>query len=211
MNHLRHLLFVATIFSLPLFGKATAVEELAAPTNAIPDLDSLDAVPLTPADAEQQPLDLEGTPVSPYDVVPFEDDPAINAYRGHHVPFSDPYHGGFDPYHVNRPDAFDSRYANGHDRCTTPKVKYWNHPLLAKQYCRCDCGQTVETLLPVPCQCCPVMVKVCVPVCCVGAPTCDVNTDLLGRKVYLFQWPCGYLVKIVDRHSGTLVVHTYNA
>ncbi len=200
----------AAVVAASLFSPASAVEELAAPTNGVPD------------GAYEVPVAADGEPISPYDVVPHDLDPAAGGYaeptfEPHHSVYSPAPHAydaghSYDPGHLHGPGHL---HASAHRHaaapcCTPPKIRYWNHPLLGHDVCPCDCDETIETYIPVPSQCCPVAVKVCVPVCCVGAPQCDAGHDLLGRKTYEFCWPCGYRIKVVDRHTGTLVVHTFD-
>lgn len=139
---------------------------------------------------------------------PYRSAAPLSGYRG---AYSEPheYYGHNEHY---EPYSFTSLFGPRAPAacCEPPKIKYWNHPLLAHAYCGCECKETYTTRLSVPCQCCPVTVKVCIPRCCVGAPSCETHRDLLGRKTYVYCWPCGYSVKIVDRHTGTLVVHTFN-
>jgi len=93
--------------------------------------------------------------------------------------------------------------------CSAPKIKYWNHPLLAPERCDCHAAKKQMIVLPIPSDCCSVEVPVCLPCTCEAPPSCDSHRDLLGRMTYDFCWPCGQRVKIVDRHTGTLVVHTF--
>ncbi|QEG42168.1 hypothetical protein [Roseimaritima ulvae] len=169
----------------------------------------------------------EAIPASPYDAVPFELDPAVPQMRQQrHYSQSPPLYdvAPAAPERVTDSIWPESMWAapawpalrwpfsqsTSTACCVPPKIRYWNHPLLAADVCPCGCEETIETHLPVPCQCCPVMVKVCVPVCCSGPPQCNTGRDLLGRKVYDYCWPNGYRVTVVDRHTGTLVVHTFN-
>lgn len=209
---------VALAATMLFAGSVLAIEELAPPTNAVADAAALgeaalDDVVLAPGERiVDGPHAPAAPPVSPYDVVPYEADPAVRAYSGgapsadvsaYAPAFAQPYSSGAPhPHHAHAPAAPAC--------CEPPKIRYWNHPLLAAAVCPCDCTETIETYLSVPCQCCPVMVKVCVPACCVAAPQCETGRDLLGRKTYEYCWPCGYRVKVVDRHTGTLVVHTFN-
>ncbi|GEM_PF-5409624 len=232
MNSLNQNRWVAMCVALICISPAAAVEELVAPLNATPDIGLPELAP------GESILEDQATPISPYDVVPYEADPAVGyaapsvVYSQphdatHYAPHDAPGHTAYVPasptatapamnLHVapHSPHAHSlyghSPYVPGVACCEPPKIRYWNHPLLATDVCPCDCNQTVETHVQVPCQCCPVTVKVCVPVCCAGAPALDIQRDLLGRKTYDFCWPCGYRIKIVDRHTGTLVVHTFN-
>ncbi len=208
---------VAAVAWLGLVHPAAGVEELAAPLNAIADEVIVD---------ENLPTD--DIPLSPYDVVPYELDPAVERYY-RPTPMQDDSMYNDTVYEVPSQDVMVQSPAFASESpwpsfgwpaslwlsrstacCVQPRIYYWNHPLLATDTCPCDCGETVETHIPVPCQCCPVTVKVCVPRCCQGAPHCEAGRDLLGRKTYDYCWPCGYRIKIVDRHTGALVVHTFN-
>lgn len=186
-----------------LCSPAAAVEEIAAPRNAVAD---------DPTSAAQV--------VSPEGQVVIEGEPVVVE----NAPAADPHHAASPAPALVQPGHAHAQPAPPHAAaaplhfpghapavcCEKPKIRYWNHPLLARDVCPCDCNQTYETHLEVPCRCCPVAVKVCVPVCCTGAPKLDISRDLLGRKVYDFCWACGYRVKVVDRHTGTLVVHTFD-
>ena len=115
------------------------------------------------------------------------------------------------PHEVYSPVVPAVPHHHGHAICCKkPKVVYMNHPVLAMLMHKCRTGQAAKVYVQVPGGCCPVDVSVCVPICCVGqVPHLSQSKDLLGRCIYTFCWPCGTKVCIVKRHSGTLVVHSY--
>lgn len=99
---------------------------------------------------------------------------------------------------------------HGHGTCCKqPKVSYRNHPILAMLMHQCKTGQAHQVVLEVPTGCCPAEVTVCVPVSCQSVPSMKKRHDLFGRCVYEYCWPGGTKVKIVKRHNGDLVVHSY--
>ena len=94
--------------------------------------------------------------------------------------------------------------------CKQPRVIYHNHPILALLMHKCKTGHATKVIVEVPTGCCPAEVTVCVPISCAGCvPKMTKTVDLLGRCVYQYCWPCGTKIKIVQRHTGDLVVHSY--
>jgi hypothetical protein len=128
-----------------------------------------------------------------------------------------PYASAFDPdryglarFGFGSSATLSPRWGGSVDPCCrVPKIKYWNHPLLASEDCGCHGSDPQTFVLPIQTDCCTVEVPVCLPCDCHGAPHCEPHRDLLGRMTYDFCWPCGERVKIVDRHTGTLIVHTF--
>lgn len=88
--------------------------------------------------------------------------------------------------------------------CPPPCIKYHHHGRRA-----CETYETVLTYCD-PCTGCVVRVPVCVPVCCGKDPVVCERSGLLGRSIVVFQWCCGFKVKIIGDRCGNLVVHTYN-
>lgn len=93
--------------------------------------------------------------------------------------------------------------------CKQPRVTYRNHPILAMLMHKCKTGHAHQVVLEVPTGCCPAEVTVCAPLCCNTVPSMTKHCDLLGRCVFEYCWPCGTKIKIVKRHNGDLVVHSY--
>jgi hypothetical protein len=70
------------------------------------------------------------------------------------------------------------------------------------------CAPPIQTVLTAtnPCTCCPVAIPVCVPACCVGAPSVSCHRGLFGASVIDFDWACGYRVTVRFKHNGQVVV-----
>lgn len=217
----------ATAEWLDRIFRPAAFEELVGPANESQELPP-PPEPLPPTATEEsvleQPEFSDGAPVSPNDRAPYEMErpsaaPApIPWQEGDALPFhSQPYsghphghgsHGGYDAHYGLSWDG----HGDGPDQnacCEKPRIKYWNHPLLAKEICSCHLSEELTIVLTVPTECCSVEVPVCVTACCDSVPEYECDRDLLGRKTHEYCWPCGQRVKIVDRHTGTLVVHTF--
>ncbi|MEZ6087026.1 MAG: hypothetical protein R3C05_03130 [Pirellulaceae bacterium] len=94
--------------------------------------------------------------------------------------------------------------------CKQPHVSYRNHPILAMLMHKCKTGHATQVVIEVPTGCCPAEVTVCVPLSCVACPPRVSKTmDLLGRCVFQYCWPCGTKINVVQRHTGDLIVHSY--
>ena len=92
------------------------------------------------------------------------------------------------------------------DRC----IKYRHHCTLRK-VCR-GCDAPVKTILAVqdPCCCkCVVEIPICLPACCEGTPKVCERDGLLCRNVVVYEWCCGYRVRVVFDRCGDVVVHSY--
>ena len=94
-----------------------------------------------------------------------------------------------------------------------PSIRY-----VQRRPCRktcCECTAPFQTVLqvqdPRACTPCPVMVPVCLPGCCVGAPQVTTMVGLLGRGNVCYRWCCGYRVKIVFDHHGGVIVNYYGS
>lgn len=109
-----------------------------------------------------------------------------------------------EPYSVLDPEAAP-------ECCARPIIRYWNHPLLAIVLGNADSEAQQTAILQIEGECCPVEVAVAIPACCAGAPECDTRHGWLGRSTYVYEWPCGYRVKVVRWGNGPIIVHTYNA
>lgn len=208
--------------------RPAAFEELVAPANEIPDTElPPPPEPLPPSAGEKSvlapPLPTDASPSSPSDQAPH--DAELHTYETAPFPShqndgwpveswsfpTDPHlRGGLDEgndhslRHDHHLTALDHQAC-----CEPPKIKYWNHPLLANEICSCHNQHEITVLLTVPTDCCSVEVPVCLTACCDSVPECQTGRDLLGRTTHEYCWPCGQRVKIVERHTGTLMVHTY--
>jgi hypothetical protein len=60
-------------------------------------------------------------------------------------------------------------------------------------------------------RCCGSIIPVPVPVppCCKDIPVEKIRRGLFVRGVGIYRWCCGYWVKVVLRHNGEIVVHTF--
>lgn len=83
-------------------------------------------------------------------------------------------------------------------------------PCINYRDCSCvaPCERTLQTELCVtdPCTCCDVMVPVCLPCCCDGAPTVCCRNGLFGRYVVRYDWCCGCSVQVTILRCGDVVV-----
>ena len=89
-------------------------------------------------------------------------------------------------------------------------VSYRHHPTL-KKIC-CGCCQPIEVVLHVVDPACctsSVDVTVCVPGCCLDAPTVDGRCGILGRRIVTYQWSNGFKVRAVFNAHNDVVVHSY--
>ncbi|QDV71057.1 hypothetical protein Poly24_47900 [Rosistilla carotiformis] len=118
----------------------------------------------------------------------------------------EPYYESYSPIY---PPIAAAHGSYGHC-CEKPRVVYRNHPILAMLMHKCKTGQAGQVVVQVPTGCCPTEVILCVPLCCTTCPPeVDKSRDLLGRCVFTYCWPCGTKINIVQRHTGDLVVHSY--
>lgn len=75
----------------------------------------------------------------------------------------------------------------------------------------CTCEPPVKTVLKVkdPCTCCEVEIPVCLPACCKGEPTVCCTTGAFCRDVVIYEWCCGFSVRVTFKHTGDLIVTTW--
>ena len=99
------------------------------------------------------------------------------------------------------------------DCCPQPSIRYVAHRR-CRRTCCCRGRPPVETVLRVqdP-RCCSRVVEVplCLPGCCEGAPCVTSRRGLLCRGVSTYTWCRGFKVRVVFRHGGEIVVHTYGS
>ncbi|MBI1248074.1 hypothetical protein GC197_09560 [bacterium] len=95
--------------------------------------------------------------------------------------------------------------------CYTPCFHYKKHCLFVKKVCPCDCSPPVEAVLQVvdPRCNCYVDVPICMPACCTGVPCIDSRCGLFDRGIVVYEWCCGYKVKVVFKQCGKVDVHYY--
>jgi hypothetical protein len=89
------------------------------------------------------------------------------------------------------------------------RVRYVQHRPHRKTCC--DRSSSYRTALSVidPKTGCLISVPVCLPTCCTGYPQASGRAGLVGRVITNFCWECGYRVRIVVGHHGTVTVHYY--
>lgn len=92
--------------------------------------------------------------------------------------------------------------------CPKPCIVFRHHG--PKLCCGC-CKPPVETVLKVkaPCSDCEIDVPVCVPACCTGDPTICFGVGAFGRPIVVYEWCCGFSVRVAFRHCGDLLVTTW--
>jgi hypothetical protein len=107
-------------------------------------------------------------------------------------------------------EALPDACAPAVDCCPQRCIRYVKHRRLRCVCCGC-CKPPVETVLRVqdPCDCTVVEVPVCLPPCCEDAPCVRSRCGLLCRGVVTYDWCCGFKVRVVFRHCGDIVVHTF--
>ena len=91
--------------------------------------------------------------------------------------------------------------------CPPPCITY--HRKGPKLCCGCDPPIKTVLRLKNPCSCCEVEVPICMPACCKGEPTVCWTTGLFCRNVAIYEWCCGFRVRISFKHCGDLIVHTW--
>jgi len=95
--------------------------------------------------------------------------------------------------------------------CPQPCILYRHHGRCRKVCC--TCAPPVQTVLlvkdPRRCDCCPIEIPVCIPVCCTGAACVTSQRGLFGRPVVTYGFSSGFRIRIVLRLRGDVVVHTY--
>jgi hypothetical protein len=94
------------------------------------------------------------------------------------------------------------------DCCPKPCITYRHCG--PKLCCGC-CKPPVETVLKVktPCTGCEIDVTACVPACCTGEPTVCCGIGFLGRPIVVYEWCCGYSVRVAFKHCGDVLVTTW--
>lgn len=92
--------------------------------------------------------------------------------------------------------------------CPKPCITYRHHG--PKLCCGC-CLPPVETVLKVknPCTSCETDVPVCLPACCKGEPKVCCGSGIFGRDVVVYEWCCGFRVKVAFKRTGDLLVSTW--
>lgn len=88
--------------------------------------------------------------------------------------------------------------------CCTPDVVYRH----AHLFRRCNYGQTAKTTLIVEDKCSSscYAIPVCIPVCCLDEACVGERCGLLGRRVIVYTWKCGYKLEIIMRLRGDVLV-----
>lgn len=91
-----------------------------------------------------------------------------------------------------------------------PKITYRHHGCQKRRHC-CCCELPYQVVLPVVDPACGnlIQIPVNVPPQCVNVPWQKDRPGLFCRGVSIFEWPCGYRVKVVLLHKGDVVVHTF--
>lgn len=88
-------------------------------------------------------------------------------------------------------------------------ISYRNHPLLGPRTGSCG---TIKVALEVPDPaCCKYLVEVpvCIPACCTDVPKMHSRCGVLGRRIVVYDWCCGYKVRVVFNRCNDVVVHSY--
>lgn len=69
-------------------------------------------------------------------------------------------------------------------------------------------GGVIETVMIAqnPADGCHYEIPLCLPACCIGAPSVECDRGLLGRGVVEYCWPCGLEVKVIFRLRGDVKV-----
>ena len=91
--------------------------------------------------------------------------------------------------------------------CPKPCITY--HHKGPKLCCGCD--PPIETVLTLksPCTGCEIEVPICMPACCKGEPTMCWTTGVFCRDVAIYEWCCGFRVRVTFKHCGDLLVTTW--
>jgi hypothetical protein len=91
---------------------------------------------------------------------------------------------------------------------STPNISYKHHRTLRKTG---SGGGDITMILDVknPTCCTIVQIPVCVPCCCTDVPKVSAHCGLFGRGIAVYEWCCGYKVKVVFDKCGDVVVHSY--
>jgi hypothetical protein len=94
------------------------------------------------------------------------------------------------------------------DCCPEPCITYRHRG--PKLCCDC-CKPPVETVIKVkdPCTCCEIEIPICMPACCEGEPTVCWTTGIFCRDVAVYEWCCGFQVRVAFKKCGDLIVTTW--
>ena len=91
--------------------------------------------------------------------------------------------------------------------CPKPCITFHH---IGPKLCR-GCEPPIQTVLTVknPCTGCEVEVPICMPACCKGEPTVCSTTGIFCRDVAIYEWCCGFRVRVTFKHCGDLLVTTW--
>jgi hypothetical protein len=150
----------------------------------------------------QEVLPAPQPPVVPRVDVPLE--PDASPYQ------STIWQKGFVPYQKSVVPYQKPVIAYKQPCCDQRKITYRKHHL-RRRVCCDPCLPPINMVLQVTdrCTCCPIDVPVCVPGCCADLPKVCPRKGLFGRSITEFEWCCGYRIKVVMKHNGDLIVHSY--
>jgi hypothetical protein len=92
--------------------------------------------------------------------------------------------------------------------CKEPCVTYRHR---GPKLCCDSCKPSTPLTLKVknPCTGCETDVEVCLPACCEGEPKVCEGTGFLCRDTVVYEWCCGYSVRVAFKHCGDLLVTTW--
>ena len=91
--------------------------------------------------------------------------------------------------------------------CPKPCITYRHRG--PKLCCTCEAPTKTVLKLKDPCTCCEVEVPVCLPACCKGEPTICWTSGAFCRDVAIYEWCCGFSVRVTFKHCGDLIVTTW--
>ncbi len=92
--------------------------------------------------------------------------------------------------------------------CPEPCVTYRHR---GPKLCCDSCKPSTPLTLKVRnlCTGCETDVEVCLPACCEGEPKVCEGTGFLCRDTVVYEWCCGYSVRVAFKHCGDLLVTTW--
>jgi hypothetical protein len=89
------------------------------------------------------------------------------------------------------------------------RIRYVHTKVPSRRVC-CTCDPPAQAVLSIkdPCCCvCPVQIPVCLPTCCTDPPQVKARCGLAGRGYVIYEWCCGFTIRVVFQVDGDIVVH----
>ena len=94
--------------------------------------------------------------------------------------------------------------------CEKPCITYRQRGRCRKVCCGCDPPTKTTLKVDDPC-CCKTCydIPICLPACCKGDPCVKGRCGICCKGFVVYEWCCGYKVKVVIKKCGDIVVTSY--